>query len=273
MTAEIDLVTNVYERSYRDVLQPGWFPAIEDQNRRRFARRTALINNVEDRADAIHRAEGLVEQGELDGYALVDDLLPRALDATGLTRKDLGRTARYTDCALVAVTMPGSPWLLYWDAGIRLREPANWLDPTVELMNADRRILVGNPTWTDPTLERETLEWRGDFAIGLGFSDQVFLARRDDLARPIYQQRCAALYRSPVAHIGRIFEARVDAWMRHHDRVRATYTKATYVHPAETAGASYPAESLMDRVRWYRNRAVMTFIRRSPVKRRCWRYV
>ncbi len=270
---DVDLVTNVYERTYRDVLRPGRFPELETQNRRRFARKTALINDVDDREDAVRRAEALVEAGELDTYALVGDHLPRALEITGLTPKDLGRTAHYTDCVLVAVTLPGPPWLLYWDAGIDLREAANWVDPALELMDRDSRVLVANPNWTDPTLERETIERRGDFAIGLGFSDQVFLARRHDLAAPIYGQHCAALYRSPVAHIGRVFEARVDAWMRHHHRVRATYTNATYVHPAKSAGASYPAETLMDRVRWYRNQAVMTFIRRSPVKRRCWRYV
>ena len=37
---------------YRDVLAPGFFGRIEAQNARRFAARTALVNNVEDRADA-----------------------------------------------------------------------------------------------------------------------------------------------------------------------------------------------------------------------------
>jgi hypothetical protein len=273
MSADIDLVTNVYERSYREVLQPGWFPWIEDQNRQRFARRTALINNVEDRDDAVHRAEDLVERGELDTYAFVDDLLPAALEKTGLTQRDLGRIARYTDYLLAAVTMEGPPWLLYWDADVHLDAPVDWVTPALQLMAEDGRVLVSNPVWADPTLERETIEWRGDFAIGQGFSDQLFLVRRREFAAPIYRQRCAVLCRSPMAHMGALFETRVDAWMRHHERVRATYTEATYVHPPETAGVSYPAESFMDRLRWYRNQAVMTFIRRSPVKRRCWRYV
>jgi hypothetical protein len=273
VTAEIDLVTNVYERSYRDVLRPGWFPDVESQNRRRLTRKTVLINNVEDRDDAIRRAEALIELGELDTYAFVEDLLPRALDITGLTSRDLGRIARYTDYLLVAVTLKGPAWLLYWDADVHLARPVDWVGPALELMASDQRVLVANPSWTDPTLESETMEWCGDFAIGQGFSDQMFLVRRHEFAAPIYRQRCAVLCRSPMAHMGALFETRVDAWMRHHGRVRATYTKATYVHPPETAGVSYPAESVMDRMRWYRNQAVMTFIRRSPVKRRCWRYV
>ena len=102
------------------------------------------------------------------------------------------------------------------------------------------RVMVANPAFVDATLAAETREWHGDWALGDGFSDQLFLARRSELAAPIYQQRCLAQLRYPLIHIGRIFESRVDAWMRHHGRLRATLTTAVYVHPAAGAGSSYP---------------------------------
>jgi hypothetical protein len=273
VTTEVDLVINTFERTYRDVLRPGTFAEVEAQNCVPFALRTALINNVLDQDDARARAEALVRAGEIDRFAFVDDLLPRALDIVGLSSADLGKVAHYTDAPLAATTVDGPAWLLYWDADVRLAEPHDWITPTLELMAGDPRILVGNPRWVDPTLERETIEWEARFALGFGFSDQLFLGRRADLAAPIYRQRCVALLRSPMAHLGHIFESRVDAWMRHHDRLRATYLDAMYLHPARGAGASYPASTQLERLRWYRNRLVFELVRHSPVKRRCWGYM
>src|SRR6476646_11812073 len=118
--ASVDLVVNTFERTYRDVLSPGFFEGLEDQNRRAFAQKLALINNVSDPGDAVARATALVERGELDGFEIVAQHLDRALAATGLTRKELEPLLHYSDCVLVAATLPGSPWILYWDAEARL---------------------------------------------------------------------------------------------------------------------------------------------------------
>jgi hypothetical protein len=270
---DVDLVINTFERTYREVLRPGVFGEVEAQNHKPLACRTALINNVSDRDDAESRAAALVDAGEIDRYAFVEDLIPRALEVVDLKPADLGRVRHYTDAPLVAVTMDGPPWLLYWDADVHLGEAHDWVTPSQTFMASEPRVLVANPRWIDRTLEQETMERAGDFALGFGFSDQLFLARRADLAAPIYRQCCVALLRSPMAHFGSIFEARVDAWMRHHDRLRATYLHALYVHPSEAAGASYPPTRATDRLRWYRNRAIFELARHAPIKRRCWRYM
>ncbi|MDQ4041372.1 MAG: hypothetical protein M3141_06440 [Actinomycetota bacterium] len=273
MTPQVELVVNAYERTYRDVLGGGLFTQVEADNRFRFAQRTALVNNVLDRADADRRARELLATGEIDRYAFVEDRLPDALSATGLSPRDLGRIPHYSDAPLVGVTLEGPPWVLYWDAGIRMSEPGDWITPSVAAMGRDSRILIANPRWSDPTLERETIEHDGDFALGHGFSDQVFLARRDELARPIYGQRCLSSWRYPLAHVGRVFEARVDSWMRHHDRLRATYVRARYVHPPGDAGLSYPDVTARERLRWYRNQAALALLGRSPWKPYCCRYM
>jgi hypothetical protein len=273
MTPQVELVTNTWERTYREVLRPGWFAEIDSQNRFAFARRTALINNVDDRPHAETLARQLVQAGEIDRYAFVADHLERALRITGLTERDLARIPHYSDCPLVAVTLEGPPWLLYWDADVRLETPADWISPSLEQMEGDSRILAANPNWVDPTLERETIERRDDFALGHGFSDQVFLARRADLASPIYGQRCLAVVRSPLAHLGKIFETRIDLWMRHHDRLRATYVPVRYVHPPAQAGASYPQATPVERLRQIRNQLVFGALLRSPWRPRCCRYL
>lgn len=277
-TVPVDLVVNCYERTYREVLAPGFFPAIESDNVVALQRRTATINNVNDRADAASRAQNLVDAGELDAFFFIADHADDALARTGLTMKELGRTANFTVAPLVAATLPGPPLLLYWDAEVRLAEPVDWITPAIALIESDPRVLVANPNWTDPAwavgrLEPSTVEREDDLSFGFGFSDQLFLARRAELAGPIYRVRCLARHRYPMANVGHIFEARVDSYMRHHGRLRATLGRARYVHPEEGFGSAYPAEGPLDRLRALRSKVIVAALERSPWLPRCCRYL
>jgi hypothetical protein len=263
MSEAVDLVVNSFERSYRKVLVPGFFPALEADNARSFACRTAIINNVDDRADAQRRAEALLAAGEIDRYIFVADRLDRALERCGLTRADLEPIPWFTDFALVAATLDGPDWMLVNDADVRLRTPTDWVTPAIELMQRDPRIMVANPNWPVDNLADFTLEVAGPFHIGQGFTDQCFLSRRRDLGRPIYKQRCLSLRRYPLSHIGAIFEARVDAYMRHAGRLRATYRDVVYDHEVEM-GTSWPARSLRERAGEARNHAMIGALRALP---------
>ena len=269
----VDLVVNTFERSYREVLAPGFFPAIAEQNRFTFERRVALVNNVDDPSDARKRAEALVAAGEIDAFEFVADHLDDALRRTGLTHDDLGRIAYFSDCSLVAATLDGAPWLLYWDADVRLERPCDWITPSLELFESDPRVAVANPAWEAPTLEQETLERSGDFALGHGFSDQVWLVRRSEFGAPIYGRKCLARHRYPMAHVAYIFEARVDAWMRHNGRLRATYTPVRYLHPEGSSHNAYPPANLAERMKLVRSTAVNAFLARSPWRPRCCRAI
>jgi hypothetical protein len=265
----VELLVNTFERTYRDVLAPGFFAAIEAQNRFEFERKVALVANVDDRSEARTLAEARVADGEIDDFFCVSDHLDTALEKTGLSRGDLGDVAFFTEWALVAATLPGCDWLLHWDADVRLEAPMDWITPTIALMDEDHRLMVGNPNWEAPTLEGTAVEHRPPFVIGQGFSDQVFLARRSELAAPIYSRRCVARLRYPVAHLGHIFEARVDAHMRHAGRLRATYAPARYLHPWDPQTTAYPRGTTLQRARRLRNIAVIEALRRSPWKPRC----
>jgi hypothetical protein len=269
MAADVELLINTFERTYRTVLARGFFRGVEEQNRFPFKRRVALIGNVEDPPAARALAQQRIDDGELDAVFWVDEHLDEALAQTGLTRRDLGDVPFFSDWALVAVTLPGSDWLLHWDADVTLEEPADWITATVELMDEDRRLLVGNPNWEAPTLEETSVERQGPFAIGRGFSDQVFLVRRSQLGQPVYSERCVARLRYPVAHLGHIFEARIDAHMRHNDLWRATYADVRYLHPWDPDATAYPRGSLLQRLKRLRNMAVIGALRRSPWKPPC----
>jgi hypothetical protein len=273
--APVDLCVNCYQRTYRDVLTPGFFATLQSDHGRRFARRTAIVNNVEDRADVEARAVRLRDAGELDAWFFVEDHIAAALGRTGLTASDLGRAPYFTDWGLVLATAPGPDWVLHCDPEVRMQHPCDWVTPSIELMDSDRRVMVANPRWYAPTprhdtLARESLERTGAFALGLGFSDQLFLARRSELAAPIYKQRCLAMRRYPMANVSPSFEARVDAWMRHHGRLRASFLDATYAHP-DTIGGAYPARRGREKLESLVNRALIAAVQRSPVKRSCCR--
>lgn len=251
---------NVFERTYRDVLTPGFFRDIEAANERPFDRKVVLINNVEDKPRVIELAQDLVENGEITTYVVVEDHLAAALHNVGLTRSDLGRIPHYSDCVLVAIHLPGSPWLCYWDAEVRLETPINWIDPAIALMEQDSRVLVANPNWSVQGLEDEADEMTEDVALGYGFSDHVFLCRRADFRFPIYKYRTPSSLRYPLAHINSVFEQRVDAYMRTHRKLRATYRHAFYTHP-DTEGHSYPAASIGELLRYATYQAVLAGVR------------
>jgi hypothetical protein len=206
----------------------------------------------------------------------VEERLDEALRVTGLTRPELEPLVHYTDFVIVAATLPGSRWMLYWDPEARLAEPVDWVKPALELMHSDPRILVANPSWElpdsqgrRPGVERETIEISRRFAIGASFSDQVFLARRAELAAPIYDQRCLGRLLYPTAHKAHIAEARILAHMRHHGRLRATSLSATYVTVGEQGGSNYSPRGVTEAARYARNALFLRALRASPWRPRC----
>jgi len=276
---QVDLVVNVFERTYRGVLEPSAFAAIAAAQRWRFARRVVLVNNVTDPADARARGQRLLDNGEIDELHFVADRLDRALEIAGLRREELEPLLHYSDAPLVAATLPGSPWLLYWDPEARLKQSVEWIAPALELMSSDARVLVANPSWEPPDasgrrpgVEREAIETRAGFAIGHGFSDQVFLARRGLLAAPIYRQRCIASIAYPGAHKARVFEARVAAHMRHHGGLRATSLEASYVTDTPAGGSSYPPSGVGETLRYVINSATLRALGLSPWRPACLRH-
>lgn len=262
---DVDLVVNTFEKTYRSVLGTDLLSQIENENRYAFARRVVLINNVNDPDDARRLAEEAVERGWITSYCFVADHLSSALEKTGVSETEMRRTMHFSDCALVAVTLDGSPWLLYWDADVRMAKPHDWVSPSLALMETDARVMVANPQ----PLEVKPLERDGEFVITQGFSDQVFLCRRSDFARPIYGERCVARWRYPMIAIEPIFEARVDSWMRHNDRFRAVYMAARYVHPKHGEGDRYPGMTVVERLRRFCGLVVIAVLRRAPWTPRC----
>lgn len=246
---QVDLVVNVFERTYRDVLTPRWWEELAESTGYPFTRRVALINNTRDPDHARTLAEQLVTAGSIDECHFVADRIEAALDKVGLAQADLGPVPHYSDCAFVALALPGSDHVVYWDADLTLRSPCDWVTPSLELMGSDPRIVAANPCWDQEEARREAFEERGQFAIGYGFSDWAFLAHRPTFLGQSWKGLMApASYRYPLAHVAPVFEQRVDSWMRRNRLLRATFLPAT-MSSGTTSGTHYPNPTRPQRAR------------------------
>ena len=231
-TVPVDLLVNCYERTYRDVLTLGFFPAIESQNLVGFANRIALINNVADPVDARERAEALVQLGELDHFVFVEERLDAALQRTGLRRRNLGQRPYLVNYALVMAVSGPSPYVLGWDAEVVLEEPNDWITPALELLEQRPEVFSAAPRWparSFDTLDAETIITQSPWRLTWGFSDQLWLARRAELASPIYRRfALATLARTPMHTFS--FEARIESYQRSRFRFRAVHEGTRYRH-------------------------------------------
>jgi hypothetical protein len=249
MQRAVSLFVNCFERDYRSVLAPGFMRAKAAQFRFPFTRVIVTINNTQDPEGAVRLAAEATRRGEIDGFFEVSKELPGALRLCGLRGADLGVVRHYMDFALVAVKHAVPDYLLYCCAEVDLATPFDWVSDAVAKLEADPTLLVANPSWgSDPTgAERESLRRDGDHWVGLGFSDQCFLADAKRLAAPIYGYQHDAGSRYPMSDLGDIFEKRVDAYMRHHNLLRISDTRVFYNH-AGVEGAGYPRLPLLQRI-------------------------
>jgi len=249
MSARVSLFVNCFERDYRRVLAPGFMKAKAGQFEFPFERVVVTLNNIIDSAAAVHLAQEATRRGEIDEYIDVAAALPRALEQCGLAMRDLGLVRHYMDFALVAVACAAPDDLLYCCAEVDLLTPFDWISDAVEKLEADPRLLVANPSWaSDPGgAQREALLRDGDHWVGVGFSDQCFLADAGRLANPIYHHKHEAGGRYPMSDLGDIFEKRVDAYMRHHNLLRISDARVFYNH-AGVEGQGYPKLPLLRRI-------------------------
>ena len=250
----VGLVVNSYERTYRDVLRPGFFSGIVAQNLRPLDEVVALINNVDDVDDARDRAESLVRDGEITSYALVSDHIDEALAGAKLSRRVLRVRPYLLDYGLVMPRVVATDWLVGWDAETRLSAPTNWVDPAIALLDDDLRVFHVSLNWPparpqDAGLEGDVVAWVGDFALSWGFSDQLFLLRRKDLLGPIYRSFSPAAIARHAPH-PYTFEFRVESFQRATGRFRATLSTVSYQTNQDVGGVLVrTGESTWDAVR------------------------
>jgi len=183
----------------------------------------------------------------------------------------VGAVAHYSDWAIVALFLPGSaPWMCHRDPEVRLKNPFDWVSPSINLMKEDSRVAVANPNWWKGGLDGETILTHGDFSIGYRFNDQVYLLRISEFARPVFRYFAPASLRDPLSYVSPIFEQRVDAYMRCHRRLRATYRRAIYVHP-DNENSSCPIRLWKDTAKRMILRSILAVVDKVPIDGPGWK--
>lgn len=265
----VDLCVNTFTRTQDMVLEPGYFDMVAAEHRHDFEHRTLLLNNVT--PNAVPRAQELVERGEITRWLYVENRLGPALRRTHLHRFDFGRHLHISDCVLAAICAEGPDWMMYVDAEARLRNPAHWIPKAIDYMERNPRIIAASPEWEHESgigntarIEAEYVE--DGIAVGYGFSDQTFLARRADLAVPLAHRplwlRAPGMLWHP-SHSGYFLEAIIEGHMRITRRPKATVLGPTTVIAASTV---YHPTGLRERLARKRNRVIS-----GLVKARGWR--
>jgi len=232
--ATVDCYLDCWEGSYRDLLTPGVLGQRYAAHGYPFTRRVLTINNVDDQHDVVVRADAAVARGECDLYVLVAKELPMALERCGLRLDDIAPVLHFVDFHLVTVATATADYVLHNAGDVELERPFDWISDAVARLEQDEQFLVAAPNYrSHPGLvERESLRFEAPYWIGYGFTDQCFLGQTRRLATPMYSEWNLISNRYPMAHIGRIFEARVDAYMRNHRLLRLTDTRVGYHHRA-----------------------------------------
>lgn len=261
--SSVELSVTVWERTWRDCLTPDHFRRIESDVGRSFDRVTVTVNNVDDPGAVRARMHELVTSGVVDGFVEVAHALPDALAVTGLKLRDLEPLEHYTDHFLVKVCQPGPRFLLHWDTDVRLDQSCDWVTPGIDYLQRHREVAVVSVGWPDTwSMDAERLSIDGDFDLGYGFTDHLFLVERRRFARRIYRRFAPAAWWYPTSFLTAIFEQRVDAWMRRERLQRATYREVRYRH--DEVMVDHPPRTFFDRVRRRARRHIASALEAIP---------
>jgi len=273
----VDLVVTCYERTWEKTLSRGHFSRIVEYNSFSFFRRIVLINNVVDKEKVRLIADNRKREGEIDDYIFVDEEICRALLTLNLTRNDFGRAFYLNNWALVAITLPGSQFLLHFDTENKILPPyTDWITPSLELMERNPKILVCSPfpietaTGKPSSIAPRNIVSESNDHIVLSpasFGDGSFLIRKQDFLSINYRERCIASIRYPLSHIEFSFEARIDSWMRH-NHFYLGLAKNSWLLQPDNMGVGYPADlNFQEKTKKFLYGKILSVIKRIP-----WRY-
>lgn len=227
----ITLETKCWEADYKRILTSGHLQTLAESNLYPFADRWLMINNVKSYARVCKLAEAAMKANWITRYFVVEEHAREALEFFELDRASLGVGYVYSIAELVSLYLCRSEFLLHFAGDSYPNMPCDWIPQAVALLKTDERVKVANLSWlsAESPPYSEATDISADFYLGYGFSDQCYIVRTADFRQAIYREQNPASARYP-GYGGELFEKRVDAWMRNHGYLRATYRLGAYKH-------------------------------------------
>ena len=233
----VSFFTNCYEGDWERVLIGDRLRAMIERCGIDFFEKILIINNVNDRNKVEKFAAEAVEKKIIDAYYFSEDHSEQILSAFSITRKsfmlDFYDGYWYSMGPLSAVYFCKSKYLLYFTCDCIMSPNANslWIEDAIKLFKTDAQIFVANPVWNNELAEasKECFKEDNNWYYGSGFSDQCFLVEKGKLYGNIYNEYHRTSERYPV-YAGRLFEMRVDSYMKKKQFIRITSKNAYYIH-------------------------------------------
>ena len=232
MHSSVTLETKCWENDWEFLLKTDRIQRMTERSAFNFAKRTLIINNVENHRKVASHAEKLVRRGVLTDFHVVADHEAEALAFFGLSKEALSSGFVYSVAELVGIYLCQTDFLLHFSGDSSPASRCDWIGGALDRFAADPRVRVANLTWNHNYAEAAAESFAEDenFYTGYGFSDQMYLVRAADFrSRSVYHETNPASERYPQ-YGGELFEKRVDSWMRNHSYLRLTYKHAAYVH-------------------------------------------
>ena len=200
-----------------------------------FHERLLIINNVSDLDQVQKAAEKKIDEGVLDRYVVADE---KILPFFHLKRADFTSDGKVNNdwvyynaiAPLTAIYEARSDYLLYLTGDVYLERKVRWIGHALRLMEKNPNYKVANPTWNGKYGEAKKESYRKSFRFFIakeGFSDQLFLVKREDFCAPIYSEIRPDSHHFPR---GDVFEKRVFSYMKNRQWERITYRHGSYTH-------------------------------------------
>jgi len=244
MNYQVDLIINCYEKTYERVIKKEFIQKILDQNEFSFKNIFVVINNVKNKELVENIAVKLKKDWFISDFFGVEDYLNKALKECNLIKKDILDLVNYTNRALVCGYIAKSEYFVHRDPDLYLENFTDWITPCIQEMEKNENILIANPLrkWYKDE-KKFWFQESNDFYYSYWFSDQLYLAKKNNLLKDIYKYDHIYTSRFPLYPIGKTFEARIDAYMRKKNKIRLVYKKTIYVHQL-WKGTPYPKYSM-----------------------------
>lgn len=242
----VTFATTVWEKDWKHVLLDTQYLRVRQiQNQCfPFSEHLLVINNVLDLAAVKKVACELIERQVITRFVVAEELAEQAMTFFQLQRSDfrMGADAALYESVnhdwiyynalgpLSAIYACESDYLLYLTGDVRLDRPIDWVGAALEKMEQNNLYKVANPTWNGryDEAKKESIGTDGPFFVAdQGFSDQIFLIKKETFRKPIYSQ-----IRPDSNHFprGDVFEKRVFSAMKNQGWKRLTYRKGSYTH-------------------------------------------
>lgn len=238
----VTFATCVYEKDWKQILLDKDYLEKKQISNHLFPfdQKVVVINNIQDYEPVIEVCQKKVDQGLLTDFVIVKDRVQEVLEFFGLKKSSFtsyDSTIKSDDwifnnsiAPLTAIYSCKTDYLLYHTGDAFLAKPVSWIEKAIELLEKKEKFKVANLSWNEnyQEVEKESYKRKKDFFLAKrGFSDQLFLVKREDFQKPIYGS-----LRKEAAHYpwGELFEKRVFSHMLEFGWERIIYSKGSYTH-------------------------------------------